>query len=63
MHLIFASLTEHPFTDSSALYRIPLELVQNRNQIMKLYFLEVALTFSRFIKFQNTSSSCGQFFH
>ena len=32
------NLTEHPFTDRSALYRIPLELVKNRKLHNEMLF-------------------------
>ena len=34
----FEYLTEHPFTDRSALYRIPLELVKNRKLHNEMLF-------------------------
>ena len=38
-------LTEHPFTDRSALYRIPLELVKNRKLHNEMLFFWVCFWF------------------
>ena len=39
-------LTEHPFTDRSAMYRIPLELVKNRKlHNQNVFFFEFAFDF------------------
>ena len=41
----FSVLTEHPFTDRSALYRIPLELVKNRKLHNEMLFFWVCFWF------------------
>ena len=56
-------LTEHSLIDRISLYRVSLELTKDKKQHNEmLFFLSLFLIFSRFHKYQNMCSCCGQLF-
>ena len=48
LDLVRIALTERPFTDRSALYRIPLELVKNRKLHNEMLFFFFEFVFDSF---------------